>query len=85
MTGYPYQWYMNVNLVVLNGPFKDSIYGIDEERNFTFGQSPECTLRINDEAVATVHFRIEVEQPVVRLIECSGSGGVFLKQKIMPR
>ncbi len=82
MTSYPYEWYMNVNLVALNGPFKDSVYSIDEKNSFTFGQSPECTLRVNDKTVSTVHFRIEVEQPVVRLVECSGDGGVFLKQRI---
>ena len=82
MTDYPYEWYMHVNLVTLNGPFKGSVYNIDEENSFVFGTDPDCTIQVDDEAVSPFHFRIEVEQPVVRLIECSGIGGVFIKQKI---
>jgi len=83
MTGYPYEWYMYVNLVALNGQFKGSVYSINEKNSFVFGSALGCTIRVDDEAVSPIHFRIEVEQPVVRLIECSGIGGVFIKQKII--
>ncbi len=82
MSYNPYQWYLDVTLMALNGPFKGVVYSIDEKSEFVFGRDPECTLAVaNDETISPRHFKIIVETPVVWLRDCGSDGGVFVKRQ----
>lgn len=81
MSYSPNEWYLDVMLVALNGPFKDNVYGITESNCFTFGNAPECSLTIiEDKTLLPVHFQVVLQQPVVWLIS---SGGVFTYDYLM--
>jgi hypothetical protein len=80
----PDDWYLYVNLMGLNGSFKDSVFSIDEEKCFTFGTSPDCTVSVpDDDTVSPLHFKIVVEPPVVWLNNCGKNSSVFLKHNHM--
>jgi len=77
--GYnPSEWYMDVLLEVIEGPFKGSVFSIDEANAFTFGRAADCTLAVvDDDTIAPLHFQIKVEQPVVWLRAFDSYYGLF--------
>jgi hypothetical protein len=76
----PDDWYLYVTIMGLDGPFKGTVFSIDEKDCFTFGRSPDCTASVpDDDTVSPLHFKIVVEPPVVWLKNCGNNSSVFLR------
>jgi len=79
----PNEWYMEVLLEVIEGPFKGAVFSVDEANAFTFGRAADCTLAVvDDDTIAPLHFQIRVEQPVAWLRVFEGDSGVFFRYSL---
>ena len=68
---------MQINLTVKAGPHEGAIYEFKERANFVVGRSERAHFRlpIKDKSISRIHFMIELNPPLCRLIDMENTNG----------
>src|SRR3954463_10829087 len=68
---------MRINLSVKAGPHEGRVFEFEERDNFIVGRSPRAHFRlpVKDKCISRIHFLIEMNPPLCRLIDMGSTNG----------
>ncbi len=71
---------MAITLTIIDGPQQGTEFSFDEPDTFVVGRSPEANFRLpeKDTYISRVHFMIELNPPLCRLVDMNSQNGTFV-------
>src|SRR5258707_14517188 len=74
---------MQINLTVKAGPHEGAIFEFKERANFIVGRSDRAHFRlpVKDKSISRIHFMIEMNPPLCRLVDMESTNGTKVNGK----
>src|SRR5947209_15494311 len=71
---------MRVTLTVTEGPHQGEVFAFEEHDTFIVGRSKDAQFRLpfKDKTLSRVHFMVEVNPPICRLMDMASLNGTFV-------